>query len=459
MHSQTRPEIIFLSSCIVGLPPLLAFSPTPLPPPSSSASPALGDSAVDRFDRAAAFLRSAGTTAVRAAGSLAGTPWVGGVDETGGELQGGSLFCSFGSVVNVNPGGFFGGEGQGVFGGKGQGTGAGSSRADGAMILSSKGSMTLRLSSGSSAHVEDGESPHLPTSPQVIRGGTRRDAQPPAWLDSGLTSVTLGDDASQQLPKIISRKTEKTIFLLPFNLQEMMGGGADTLCCGVVGEGSRFCSKLGRHCLVRDHWRRKKMYDVMDMKDGFYINDAGSGRAFGEPCLPLTAALRSPTFKDLLEDGEGKTLETWSTIFRHLIDRAKDADAAASTPLRGGRTTNDMEDRGLVKFYTDLETPGRVALDSLNSPKQARYNDGEMDEDGDGEPESPAFRATSAMRDAHFDHLRTSLVLVKGELGTQASEAPCPYAMILVCKALSQRWLRLKSGWSPRLQARGWTVL
>ena len=108
------------------------------------------------------------------------------------------------------------------------------------------------------------------------------------------------------------------------------------------------------------------------MEDGFYINDAGVGRAFGESCLPLAAALRSPTFKDLPDNGEGKTLETWSTIFRHLSDRAKDAEVVASTPLRGGRTTNNMEDRGLVKFYTDLKTPGRVALDSLNSPKRVK---------------------------------------------------------------------------------------
>jgi hypothetical protein len=120
--------------------------------------------------------------------------------------------------------------------------------------------------------------------------------------------------------------------------------------------------------------------------------------------------LRSPTFKDLIDDGEGKTLETWNTIFRHLIDRAKDAE----TPLRGGRTTNDVEDRDLVKFYTALKTPGRVALDSLNSPKRVRYNGGGVDEDGDGERESPAFGASSATKDARFDHLRTSLALVKG---------------------------------------------
>ena len=61
----------------------------------TSASPAPGNSAVDHFDLAAAFLRLAGTTAVRAAGSLAGAPRVGGVDETGCELQGGSLFRSW----------------------------------------------------------------------------------------------------------------------------------------------------------------------------------------------------------------------------------------------------------------------------------------------------------------------------------------------------------------------------
>ena len=198
--------------------------------PSSSASPAAGDSAVDRFDRAAAFLRSAGTTAVRVAGSLAGAPRVGGVNETGGELQGASLFRSFGSVVNVNSGGFFGVGDQGPLGGEGgQGIGAGSFSEEGATILSSKGSMTLRSSTGSSACVEDVVSPLLPSSPQVTRGGTCRDVQPPAWLASGLTSVSLGDDTSQQLPSVVRCKTEKTFFLLPFNLQEVMAGGADAL--------------------------------------------------------------------------------------------------------------------------------------------------------------------------------------------------------------------------------------
>ena len=89
--------------------------------PASSAFPATGDSAVDCFDRAAAFLRSAGTTAVRAAGSLAGAPRVGGVDETGGDLHGSSLFRSFGSVVNVNPGGSLGLRAKGFWGARAKG--------------------------------------------------------------------------------------------------------------------------------------------------------------------------------------------------------------------------------------------------------------------------------------------------------------------------------------------------
>ena len=85
--------------------------------PAAPASPALGDSAVDCFNRAAAILRSAGTTAVRAAGSLAGAaPQVGGVDKAGGELQGLSLFCSCGGVVNVNLGGSLGLRDRGFLG-------------------------------------------------------------------------------------------------------------------------------------------------------------------------------------------------------------------------------------------------------------------------------------------------------------------------------------------------------
>jgi hypothetical protein len=121
---------------------------------------------------------------------------------------------------------------KGLFGGDGQGTGAGSSRADGATILSSKGSMTLRSLSGSLAHVEDGESPFLPSSPQVIRGGTRCNAQPPAWLDLGLTNVTLGDNASQQqqLPTPQDHSSQDREDVLPPPLQLTRGDGWGRRC-------------------------------------------------------------------------------------------------------------------------------------------------------------------------------------------------------------------------------------
>jgi len=97
-----------------------------------------------------------------------------------------------------------------------------------------------------------------------------------------------------------------------------------------------------------------------------------------------------------------------------LSDRAKDAEAAASTPLRRGSTTDDAEDRGLVRFYTDLKTPGRVPLDSLNSPKRVKYNHRGMDKDGDdgsrGLWDSPVLVVVSATKDARFAHLRTSLL-------------------------------------------------
>ena len=242
----------------------------------------------------------------------------------------------------------------------------GTPRADGATILSSKGSMTLRLLSASSGRVEGGESPLIPSSPHIVRGGPGLDgpARAPAWLGSELTLVLLGEEASQMLPKIMQRKVKKTFSLLPLNLQAVRDGGSGVICCGIVGKGSQFCLKLACNCIIRGHWSKKKMYNVMEMEDGFCINDVGLERAFGEPCLPLAAASWSPTFQDLLNKGEDKSLKTRTSIFRHLCDRAKDAEAF--TPIQGRWTADDVEDRGLANFYTALKTPGRVALDSLN---------------------------------------------------------------------------------------------
>ena len=154
------------------------------------------------------------------------------------------------------------------------------------------------------------------------------------------------------------------------------------------------------------------------MEDCFYINDVGVGQAFGEPCLLLAEVLRSPTFQDLLDEGKGKSLKRWTSIFQHLCNRAKDAEAF--TPAQGQRTADDMEDRGLANFYTVLKTPGRVVLDSLNSPKCMQYDDPEMDE-GEVNPDPGATSGLSlAKMDEHFGHLRNSLALVKGELGSRA---------------------------------------
>ena len=175
-------------------------------------------------------------------------------------------------------GGFFGVvEGQRIFGGKGQQPG--SSGADGATILGSKGSRTLCLSSASSGRVEGGESPLLPSSPHIIRDRQGRDgpARAPVWLGSGLSLVTLGDKTSQLLSKATRCKVKKTFSLLPLGIQVVRDWGPGVICCGVVGEGSQFCLKLARGCAIRDHWARKKVYDVMVMEDGFYINDVGVG--------------------------------------------------------------------------------------------------------------------------------------------------------------------------------------
>jgi hypothetical protein len=95
-----------------------------------------------------------------------------------------------------------------------------------------------------------------------------------------------------------------------------------------------------------------------------------------------------------------------------------------SRPVQGRRTADDVEDWGLANFYTALKTPGRVALDSLNSPKCMRYKDAKMDE-GKGSPNPGATSGLSlAKMNKRFGHLRNSLVLVKVELGLWAKEAP-----------------------------------
>ena len=73
--------------------------------PAPAASSAPGESlATSRFDRAAALLRSAGSTVARTAGApFAGGSREGGVITDGGESNS-SLFRSLGGFVNVVPG-------------------------------------------------------------------------------------------------------------------------------------------------------------------------------------------------------------------------------------------------------------------------------------------------------------------------------------------------------------------
>jgi hypothetical protein len=79
------------------------------PAPAASSAPAEG-LATSRFDRAAALLRSAGSTVARTAGApFAGGSRDGGVPTDGGESNS-SLFRSLGGFVTVVPGGFGGGE-------------------------------------------------------------------------------------------------------------------------------------------------------------------------------------------------------------------------------------------------------------------------------------------------------------------------------------------------------------
>jgi hypothetical protein len=162
------------------------------------------------------------------------------------------------------------------------------------------------------------------------------------------------------------RKKEKRYLLIPFVLEEAMMGGMEEVCCGIVGEQwSCFCSKTSYDCTVRDP--RKKMWKYTDMVNGFYINNPVTGRAFPEPCLLKVAALRSPTFGDLLNDGEGKSLETWTSIFWHLTDKAKEADR-----VHGGLQGVHV---ALPTFDEKLATKASTAqVDGLVVNTNASYN-------------------------------------------------------------------------------------
>ncbi len=76
---------------------------------------------------------------------------------------------------------------------------------------------------------------HTPTTPASLALGGLD-----AWLGLGLSLVSIGDKASQLLPKATRRKVKKKFSLLPLDLQAVRVGGSGVICCGVVGEGSQF---------------------------------------------------------------------------------------------------------------------------------------------------------------------------------------------------------------------------
>jgi hypothetical protein len=195
-----------------------------------------------------------------------------------------------------------------------------------------------------------------------------------------------------------------------------MAGGADTICCGLMGErGSCFCTKLSRHCSFHG-CKCARMFMAMDMEDRYYINDVISSQAFTEPCLPKEAALCSPSFRDLLGNSNKKTLKTWSTIFWHLNNKAKEANARTPTREGGG----DGEDQGLIQFAAAMKMPGRVAFDSFNSPKRMKFGD---EEESAGDDRSISLGLDQRQEDSRLMHLKHSLAMVKGELGTRAPDA------------------------------------
>jgi hypothetical protein len=67
-----------------------------------------------------------------------------------------------------------------------------------------------------------------------------------------------------------------------------------------------------------------------------------------------------------------------------------------------------------------MKTLGHVAFDALNSPKRMKFGDEEESAGDDGSIGSgPAQR----QEDSRLMHLRHSLAMVKGELGTRAPDA------------------------------------
>jgi hypothetical protein len=194
--------------------------------------------------------------------------------------------------------------------------------------------------------VAGAEGGHL--SPLSFHGGIEREE----GTGIGLAGISL--DGSPPVyerddrPRVV--KAGKTFSLVayptmpPSHIAES-GLHQDDVCGGIIGGGSRFYTKLAHDCHYSNH-RTNKMWESRPMDPGYYIHDDANCRAYSDPCLPMAVASLFSTDKVLLEES-GKTLETWTMIFRHLQDKAKEAEGQVG--IVGGEdlgTGDGNEDSG-----------------------------------------------------------------------------------------------------------------
>ncbi len=265
------------------------------------------------FDQAAALLRSASSTAARAAGAtFAGGSRDGGAISNGGESNS-SLFRSLGRFVNVVPGGFWGGEtipcGGGDSFGRGENTapgdGAASMAQGGATILGSGSGLVSLERSEQQGPITRGRGLGFNLNPTSREG---RILSPPSFQPGkasvGVTSVSLGGISLKGLPE--ERPPGGGRPLKMFSLLKFEGPSSLGICGGVIGGGGHFCVRQAAACDYTSH--RTKTWEARFIEAGMYILDEGMMKAYLEPCHPMEDATRLATGKAVLEDGE-QTME------------------------------------------------------------------------------------------------------------------------------------------------------
>ena len=202
------------------------------------------------------------------------------------------------------------------------------------------GSMTLR--SSRMDVVAGAEGGHL--LPLSFQGGIGREEGTGIGLAGILLDGSKGLQIRRSPPRVV--KIGKTFSLIAYPTMppmHILGPGLHQkdVCGGIIGGGSCFCTKLAHDCHYSNH-RANKMWESRPMNPGYYIHDDVSCRVYSEPCLPMAVASLFPTDKAVLEEW-GKTLETWTTIFRHLQDKAKEAEGQVG--IVGGRRSGSSQVR------------------------------------------------------------------------------------------------------------------